>query len=361
MSFLALAVCSCGGGDDDDDATYNGGGNNNGGGNANAEVAITGTVTNITDNSAEISGTVYLGSITINYSSIEYGAQVSTEASFMTTSTIGSTVITAPATALGNGVFTKTVKGLVSNTKYYYRTYVKVQNLEYYGQTLTFTTEKSTDPQDTDSHEYVDLGLPSGVLWATCNVGATVPGNPGLYFAWGETKGYTSDISDGHLFDISNYKWCNGWRNITKYCTDSSFGTVDNKRVLDLEDDAAYANWGGTWRMPTDAEINELIQHTSIKHSVQDGIDGYTVTSWRNGKSIFFPCGGFRENNTLQYCSGQNIYPRVYLWSSTLYVSSPDCASVVIINYNGYYDETHFSSTNWQREDGIPVRPVRSK
>ena len=320
MTFFALAVCSCGGGDDND-TPYNGGGNNNG--NKGADVAITGTVTNITDNSAQITGTVNLGSITINYSSIEYGAQVSTEASFKITSTIGSTVITAPATALENGVFTRTVKNLVSNTKYYYRTYVKVQNLEYYGQTLTFTTEKSTDSQETDSHEYVDLGLPSGVLWATCNVGATVPGDPGLYFAWGETTGYTSDINDGHLFDIGSYKWCNGnYKTITKYCTDSSFGTVDNKKVLDLEDDA---------------------------------------TSWRNGKSIFFPCGGFRENNTLQYCSGQNIYPRVYLWSSNLYVSDPACASVVIINYNGYYGETHFNSSHWIREDGIPVRPVRSE
>lgn len=352
--FLILAVCACGGGDDND-APYNSGENNNGGG--NTEVAITGKVTNITDNSAEISGTVYLGQININYSSIEYGAQVSTEASFKITSTIGSTVITAPATALENGVFTRTVNNLVSNTKYYYRTYVKVQNLEYYGQTLTFTTEKNID-----SHEYVDLGFPSGILWATSNVGATAPGDPGLYFAWGETKGYTSDINDGHLFDISNYKWCNGnYKTITKYCTDSSFGTVDNKKVLDLEDDAAYVNWGGKWRMPTDTEINELIEYTTITSTTQDGIDGYRLTSWKNGKSIFFPCGGFRENNTIQYRSGQNIYPRVYLWSSNLYLSNQSCASVVIINYTGTYKETHFNCSNWLREDGIPVRPVRSK
>ena len=80
------------------------------------------------------------------------------------------------ATALENGVVTRTVKNLVSNTKYYYRTYVKVQDLEYYGQTLTFTTQKSTECAGDDSHEYLDLGLPSGVLWATCNVGATVQG-----------------------------------------------------------------------------------------------------------------------------------------------------------------------------------------
>ena len=112
MTFFALAVCSCGGGDDND-TPYNGGGNNNG--NKGADVAITGTVTNITDNSAQITGTVNLGSITINYSSIEYGVQLSTEANFKITSTIGSIVITAPATALENGVFTKTVKDLYSN------------------------------------------------------------------------------------------------------------------------------------------------------------------------------------------------------------------------------------------------------
>ncbi|MBR6016482.1 MAG: hypothetical protein IK067_05060, partial [Prevotella sp.] len=99
-----------------------------------------------------------------------------------------------------------------------------------------------------NGHEYVDLGLPSGTLWATCNVGAETPEDYGLYFAWGETVGYTGDTSDGRLFDWANYKWCDGSNTtLTKYCNNSEKGKdgfTDDKTVLDPEDDAATANWG---------------------------------------------------------------------------------------------------------------------
>ena len=92
-----------------------------------------------------------------------------------------------------------------------------------------------------ENHEFVDLGLPSGTLWATCNVGANAPEEYGDYFAWGETA-----PKETHSWNT--YKWCNGSSTtMTKYCTNSSFGYngfVDNKRVLDPEDDAAYVNWG---------------------------------------------------------------------------------------------------------------------
>ncbi|MCQ2319676.1 MAG: hypothetical protein MJZ90_12290 [Bacteroidales bacterium] len=105
----------------------------------------------------------------------------------------------------------------------------------------------------TAAHEYVDLGLPSGLLWATCNVGADSPEDYGDYFAWGETE----TKSD---YDWDTYKWCNGsYNTLTKYNTKSSYGTVDNKTTLELSDDAARANWGGSWRMPTEAEFQELI------------------------------------------------------------------------------------------------------
>ena len=113
---------------------------------------------------------------------------------------------------------------------------------------ITFNVYAQTE----NGHEYVDLGLPSRIKWATCNVGATTPEEYGDYFAWGETEPKDN-------YDWSTYKWCNESNaTMTKYCTDSSYGTVDNKTVLELEDDAAYVNWGGNWRMPTKAELDEL-------------------------------------------------------------------------------------------------------
>ena len=103
-----------------------------------------------------------------------------------------------------------------------------------------------------NGHDWVDLGLPSGLKWAVCNVGADSPEGYGFYFAWGETETKSR-------YSWNTYKWCNGsYYTQTKYCTNSSYGTVDNKTTLDLSDDAARANWGGSWRMPTKAEQDEL-------------------------------------------------------------------------------------------------------
>ena len=140
-----------------------------------------------------------------------------------------------------------------------------------------------------NGHEYVDLGLPSGIKWATCNVGASSPEDYGGYYAWGETeeKGY---------YDWDNYKWCNGSENTqTKYCTDSDYGTVDNKTVLDLEDDVAHVKWGGSWRMPTSSEIQELLDECIWEWTVLNGVDGCRVTG-PNGNSIFLPVGGDRDH-----------------------------------------------------------------
>ena len=113
-----------------------------------------------------------------------------------------------------------------------------------------------------DTREYVDLGLPSGTLWATCNIGADSPEDYGLYFAWGETTGYSEDTSDGRSFDWSTYKYCNGSSyTLTKYCNDSSRGYngfTDNLTELVPEDDAATANWGAGWCMPTVEQFDEL-------------------------------------------------------------------------------------------------------
>ena len=137
-----------------------------------------------------------------------------------------------------------------------------------------------TPPAETQ-YEAVDLGLPSGIKWATCNVGATKPEEFGGYYAWGETE-EKDDYSWG------TYKWCNGSSTtMTKYCIDSSYGTVDNKTVLDLEDDVAHVKWGGSWRMPTRAEQEELRNNCTWTWTTQNAVNGYKVTSKTNGNSIF--------------------------------------------------------------------------
>ena len=163
-----------------------------------------------------------------------------------------------------------------------------------------------------NGYEYVDLGL--SVKWATCNVGASTPEEYGDYFAWGETQ-------PKDYYDWSTYKWCNGkFTSQTKYCTNSTFGTVDNKTTLDLIDDAARANWGGSWRMPTDAELTELCTECTWTWTTENGVNGYRVTSNKEGytdKSIFLPAAGCRLDSSLGNAGSRGCY-----WSSSLYTSS---------------------------------------
>lgn len=159
-------------------------------------------------------------------------------------------------------------------------------------------------------HEFADLGLPSGTKWATCNVGASKPEEYGDYFAWGETEPKDN-------YDWSTYKWCNGSSTtMTKYCTNSEYGSVDNKIILELSDDAANANWRGDWRMPTKVEYDELrnLSYTTWTWTSLNGVNGYKVTSKTNGNSIFLPAAGYRYDSDLAY-AGSNGY---YL-SSSLY------------------------------------------
>ncbi len=189
-------------------------------------------------------------------------------------------------------------------------------------------------------HEYVDLGL--SVKWATCNVGASQPEEYGDYFAWGET-------SPKSTYDWSTYKWCRGDRNnLTKYCTDSDYGTVDNKTQLELSDDAARANWGGSWRMPTRDELTELRNECKWTWITQNGVDGYKVTSKTNGRSIFLPAAGARYNGSLNDAGSRGDY-----WSSSLGTGDPGRARFVGFrsSYVDWYD-------NGSRYYGRSVRSV---
>ena len=192
-----------------------------------------------------------------------------------------------------------------------------------------------------NGHEYVDLGL--SVKWATCNVGATTPEEYGDYFAWGET-------TPKDYYDLDTYKYCNGtWDTMTKYCTSSYYGTVDNKTTLELTDDAAHVNWGGSWRMPTRAEQEELIDTNNCTWEwiTQNGVKGYKVTSKKNGNSIFLPVAGLRSSSRL-YDAGSNGF----YWSSSLDTSDSGIA------FHFYFNSSNVSWYDTSRCCGLSVRPV---
>ena len=208
---------------------------------------------------------------------------------------------------------------------------------------ITFSKVENPDPNtgatgSENGYEYVDLGL--SVKWATCNVGATKPEEYGDYFAWGETQPKRN-------YDWSTYKWCNGSSDTqTKYCTNSSYGTVDNKNILEAADDAARANWGGSWRMPTKAEQDELRNNCTWTWTTQNGVNGYKVTG-TNGNSIFLPAAGDRYDRSL----GDAGYLGYY-WSSSLNTGSPRSAWSVDF-YSGYVGRY-----SYERYYGFSVRPV---
>ncbi|MCQ2195156.1 MAG: DUF1566 domain-containing protein [Paludibacteraceae bacterium] len=200
-------------------------------------------------------------------------------------------------------------------------------------------------------YPYVDLGLPSGLKWATYNVGATSPEEYGDYFAWGETKPQAASDSS---YSWATYKWCNGDGDfLTKYCTQSRYGTVDSLTTLLPEDDAATANWGGAWRMPTRAEQKELIEGCDWEWTDDynsTGVSGQIGTSKTNGNTIFLPAAGGRNNGSLSDVRGYGYY-----WSSSLRTGSSFSAYVLYFN-SGYID--------WDFDNrlyGLAVRAVSGK
>lgn len=192
-----------------------------------------------------------------------------------------------------------------------------------------------------NGHEWVDLGLPSGLKWATCNVGASSPIEPGDYFAWGETSPKSEYKWRTYRFRIRGNDTDNV--RLSKYNTDAKRGNVDNKTRLDLSDDAAHVNWGGSWRMPTHEEIVELLLHCTWNWTSQEGKDGYLVKG-KNGNSIFLPVTGSK--------SSLNIPDFGYFWSSSSQDKDPSVGWGI-----QYYQASHSSSTP-VRYVGLPVRPV---
>lgn len=184
------------------------------------------------------------------------------------------------------------------------------------------------------THIYVDLGL--SVKWAECNIGASCPEDFGYYYAWGETK-------EKNYYSWDFYKYCNGTENsLTKYSISSSYGTEDNKTTLEPEDDVAHVEWGGSWRMPTIDEINELREKCIWEWTTINGI-GYRVTG-PNGNSIFLPAAGEAEND---YQGAYGLY-----WSSSL--SNGDSNNAFYL----FFDSSNNDNGRRNRYHGHPVRPV---
>ena len=163
-----------------------------------------------------------------------------------------------------------------------------------------------------NGHAYIDLGLPSGTKWATCNVGATVPEGHGEPVAWGET-------ASKYSYFWTNYKYCNGsYVELTKYCNVSYYGInghVDNLTTLESVDDAATSNWGAGWRTPTRNEMDELFDNCTRAAVTQGGVAGYKFTG-PNGNSIFLPANGYRDMETVYDAN------TCYYWTSTLYTAN---------------------------------------
>lgn len=234
------------------------------------------------------------------------------------------------------------VNSLLAGTTYYYRAFVKLEDAVYYGDVqkeTTLGTKPTENVKVINGHRFVDLGLPSGLLWAETNIGALCAADNGNYFAWGEVVPKT-------LYYWDNYKFGEGL---------SKYNPSDGKTVLDKEDDAAYVNWGSSCRMPTIEEFSELTKSgtctwswTSMTTSTGTSISGYKVISTKNGNSIFFPTSGLR-NYDYYYNQGTEGS----FWSSTLYTNNVSTAC------NLYFVAGYYNANNHENRGlGYPVRPV---
>ena len=193
-------------------------------------------------------------------------------------------------------------------------------------------------------YAYVDLGLPSGIKWASFNVGATSPEGYGDYFAWGETSAKNDFNNDTYAHFKGNYP-----NQITEYCNNNYYGYegyTDTKTVLDSDDDAATANWGNYWRMPTSTEMKELLDNCTLTKATINNMSGYKVTS-NSGKSIFLPAAGFKDSLGFYEINISGCY-----WASTLYTDDCFFADIMVCSSEdmGIYS----SDRTW----GLSVRPV---
>ncbi len=298
------------------------------------DVAVTGDISEVGAFYAQLNGVVNLQHINDSYLNAKFGVEVSLAQDFTNKER-------TEASGLTGRSFSVCVRLSSPGTQYYYRTYVSPSNLsyDYYGETYSFTTNKL---KTEEKLSYVDLGLPSGTLWATMNVGASRPEGYGDCFAWGETLP-KSDYS------WSTYKWCNGaYSNLIKYCTSKSYGSVDNITEIDSKDDAAYVNLGKEWRTPTAIQWSELKKQCEWIWSCLNGVNGYYVISKKNDFWLFIPAA--RGSNISPLAADSGNY-----WSRSLYTVHSYNAFCLSFSANGGWDII----TDY-RFVGQSVRPVRA-
>ena len=210
---------------------------------------------------------------------------------------------------------------------------------------------KATCEVIVDLHECVDLGLPSGTQWATCNIGSNSPEDYGDYFAWGETTGYNDGKTD---FSWSTYKYCKGSENtLTKYCDNNSYGYngfTDTLTKLLPEDDAATTNWGVNWCMPSLIQYDELTnsEYTTLLWTTQNGVSGELITSKSNGNSIFIPAAGCRYNTSLYKVGSYGGFWTLDLYPTPIYAWKP--------YFNSGSESSYYLGN---RYSGHSIRPVR--
>ena len=321
----------------------------------------TSSVSNITETSAKCGGTVTASGYSVGNCGLCYSELPNPTVSSYITSD-----------QLGTGTFTSTMSCLEPGTKYYVRAYATTSSGTLYGEQKEFTTlgdnNGGDDDDDDDNgggngdddngggngddddepttgtingHEWVDLGLPSGLKWATCNVGASSPEDYGNYYAWGETttkSTYTKDNSLTYELNESQLQ---------------SQGYIDGSGNLTPSHNAATANWGGSWRMPTETELEELKNKCTWTWTTQNGVNGCKVMG-PNGNSIFLPAAGHRSGSSLKLDGYHGDY-----WSSTpnddYDVSFSDDGGAYSLDF---YDG--FEGVNWYdyRSVGLTVRPI---
>ena len=204
---------------------------------------------------------------------------------------------------------------------------------------MSFITEE-------DDGNWVDLGLPSGKLWATFNIGANVPEDYGDYFAWAET-------SPKDMYSWSTYQYCNGSRNtLTKYCDNPDCGQngfVDYLYNIQPEDDPASVIWGSGWRTPTQTEWRELLDNTNSQWTTLNGVHGRLFIG-SNGNTLFLPAAGTRFDNELHDANVAGHY-----WSKNLRTNYPYDAMAF-----GFGSSSCTWKGVWDRYPGMSIRPIHS-
>ena len=250
-------------------------------------------------------------------------------------------------TGPGTGTFHCNMRYLTPNTTYHVRAFVSfgVENEYYYGDEVTFDTEGEDD--------WVDLGLPSGLLWATRNVGASSFDEYGGHFAWAETQPKS-------VYNWSTYQYCchNSVNSLTKYCSSPSYGCngyTDHLTVLEPSDDAATVNWGGGARMATYNEWNEMLNNCSKTMTRQNRIWGILLTG-PNGNTLFLPAAGYRSNSTI-FTEGSSGY----YWTSSFYAPCGAYGIYFDLDLKDISIKEISMRPNIHRDSGVSIRAVRSR